>query len=147
MRKKEKEKRASVCGFGIAATTCTYTHAHIRNGTYAKREAHCQSMQACLVQFARTCPSRSERSFEPVGERPLFLDEMKRIHGASSRSRGIVHRPNPRCKFPESLLSPPSVPLSFVSTLRSSYLSFPSGRTDRDKSVPRTLLYHGHVEK
>lgn len=30
-------------------------------------------MQACLVQFARTCPSRSERSFEPVGERPLLL--------------------------------------------------------------------------
>lgn len=34
--------------------------------SYREREAHCRSMQPCLVQFAWTCPSRSERSFEPV---------------------------------------------------------------------------------
>lgn len=54
-----------------------------------KIEAHCRSMQPCLVQFARTCPSRSERSFEPVAAFPLFAEEMKRIHDAVPRSRGI----------------------------------------------------------
>lgn len=41
-------------------------------------------MQPCLVQFARTCPSRSKRSFEPVAAFPLFAEEMKRIHDARS---------------------------------------------------------------
>lgn len=88
--------------------------------SFTKREAHCWSMQSCLVQFARTCPS--ERSFEPVVAFPLFAEEMKRIHDAVPRSRGIergttkftVWIPRVTFSFPFLLLLFPS---SFLPSL------------------------------
>lgn len=72
-------------------------------------------MQPCLVQFARTCPSRSERSFEPVSQR--FLSSPRRWRGYTAPFLGPVgsreERRNSRCEFPES----PSPSLSFYSCL------------------------------
>jgi len=95
--------------FGDADGKRTRTHANLVRapvrveGTLLQRagliaEARSLVLYNLLGHVRRGRSARLNRS-----QRPAFVEEMKRIHDAVPRSRGIEEQRNSRCKFPESL--------------------------------------------